>query len=153
MNPELAHLPAELITQHDAWLAHAGWPAAEPAPAAVEKSTLRRIDTDDAAAVTPATPFTYMAWNIVYALGVGLAYAAFTAVVLGQHPDQRGEREGLRIGFGGWGIAKNCQVLSTAARMRAWQSASSLSRTKHCSPCSLVAPTRVIYRPGQVPEK
>lgn len=33
-------------------------------------------------ALTPATPFAYMAWNIVYALGVGLAYAAFTAVVL-----------------------------------------------------------------------
>jgi len=32
MNPELARLSDELIAQHDAWLAHAGWPASEPAP-------------------------------------------------------------------------------------------------------------------------
>jgi hypothetical protein len=32
MNPELARLPGELIDQHDAWLAHPGWPLAEPAP-------------------------------------------------------------------------------------------------------------------------
>lgn len=31
MNPELARLPDELIAQHDAWLAHAGWPVSEPA--------------------------------------------------------------------------------------------------------------------------
>lgn len=33
-------------------------------------------------ALSPATPFMFLAWNVVYALGVGLAYAAFTAVVL-----------------------------------------------------------------------
>ena len=29
---ELQALPAELIARHDAWLAHPGWPRAEPAP-------------------------------------------------------------------------------------------------------------------------
>lgn len=33
-------------------------------------------------AVSPATVTTYVIWNMVYALVVGLAYAAFTAVVL-----------------------------------------------------------------------
>lgn len=32
MNPDLAQLPGELLTRHDAWLAQPGWPAAEPAP-------------------------------------------------------------------------------------------------------------------------
>ncbi len=36
MNTELARLPGELIEQHDGWLAHAGWPVAEPAPRASE---------------------------------------------------------------------------------------------------------------------
>ena len=35
-----------------------------------------------AMATTPATVTTYVAWNLVYAFSVGLAYAAFTAVVL-----------------------------------------------------------------------
>ena len=33
-------------------------------------------------AVSPATTVMYIAWNIVYAFGVGLSYAAFTAMVL-----------------------------------------------------------------------
>jgi MFS family permease len=33
-------------------------------------------------ALSPATVTSYVIWNLVYALGVGLAYAAFTAVVL-----------------------------------------------------------------------
>lgn len=35
-----------------------------------------------AMAFTPATPLTYVVWSMVYSAGVGLAYAAFTAVVL-----------------------------------------------------------------------
>jgi PAT family beta-lactamase induction signal transducer AmpG len=33
-------------------------------------------------ALSPATTIMYIAWNIVYAFGVGLSYAAFTAMVL-----------------------------------------------------------------------
>ena len=33
-------------------------------------------------AVSPATTSMYIAWNIIYAFGVGLSYAAFTAMVL-----------------------------------------------------------------------